>query len=122
MVRIKTTVSLKKNHEFRRLYARGKTRSDPYLAVYCRRNGRADLNRLGITVGTKIGGAVQRNRLRRRLREAYRINESRLRLGYDLVIVGRVRASHAEFQRLERSLLGLLDGLGMLNTDEKAAD
>ena len=119
---MKTTISLKKNHQFRRLYARGQTRSDPWLAVYCRRNGCTDRNRLGITVGTRVGGAVQRNRLRRRIREAYRINESRLRLGYDLVVVGRVRAADADFCRLERSLLGLLDGLGLLCADEKAAD
>ena len=102
---MKTTISLKKNHQFRRLYARGQTRSDPWLAVYCRRNGCTD-----------------RNRLRRRIREAYRINESRLRLGYDLVVVGRVRAADADFCRVERSLLGLLDGLGLLYPDEKAAD
>ena len=61
------TVSLKLNHEFRRLYAKGKSAVNPCMAVYCRKN-RLGYNRLGFTTGTKLGKAVVRNRVRRRLR------------------------------------------------------
>ena len=106
------STSLKKNHEFRRLYNRGKSSATPNLAVYCRRNGRGE-NRLGITVSTKLGGAVVRNLLRRRIKEAYRINEHRLKSGYDIVVVARVRARGAHFRVLEADLLRLLNRLGV---------
>ena len=88
---MKHTVSLKQNHEFRRLYGKGKSAVSPYFAVYCRRTGRP-YSRLGITAGTKLGNAVKRNRVRRRIRELYRTNEDRLSPGYDIVVVARTRA------------------------------
>ena len=58
--------SLKFNHVFRRLYNKGDSCANRYLVVYCRRNG-TKRNRIGLTVGAKLGHAVERNRLRRRL-------------------------------------------------------
>ncbi len=111
--RMKQTVSIKRNYEFRRLYQRGKSAVCPCLAVYCRRN-RFGKNRLGLTVGTKLGKAVVRNRVRRRIREAYRIHETQFLSGWDIVVVARVRAAHVGYQELERSLLRLLEKLGLL--------
>ena len=65
---MKHTVSLKGNRSFRRMYAKGKSAASSSLALYCRRNGSSE-NRLGLTVGTKVGKAVRRNLVRRRLRE-----------------------------------------------------
>ena len=96
------TESLKMNYEFRRLYAKGKSAVTPYLVVYVRRTGR-DHNRLGITVSNKIGKAVVRNRVRRRLREIYRLREDRLCRGLDLVIVARGRSPEATYAQLERA-------------------
>ena len=112
------TVSLKENRLFRRLYAKGKTAATPYLAVYCRRNGKNG-NRLGITVSTKLGNAVTRNRVRRRLREVYRLNETKLRTGYDIVIVARFRSVRARYSELDKSFLSLAKKLGLLRTGEK---
>ena len=67
---MKHTVSLKQNHLFRRLYQKGRSAVTPCLAVYCRKNG-GSVSRLGITAGVKLGCAVQRNRVRRRIREIY---------------------------------------------------
>ena len=111
-------VSLKENRLFRRLYAKGKTAASPYLAVYCRRNGTKG-NRLGITVSTKLGNAVKRNRVRRRLREVYRLNEHRLRMGYDIVIVARYRSVRARYSDLDKSFLVLAKKLGLLLGGEK---
>lgn len=102
------TVSLKENSAFRRLYYRGRSTADRYLVVYCRRNG-THVTRLGFTVGTKLGHAVVRNRVRRRLREIYRLNEAKA--GYDIVVVARSAAVDAEFSDLSRSLTALLDKL-----------
>ena len=106
------TVSIKENRVFRQLYARGRSRVDRYLAVYCRRN-RLGCNRLGLTVSAKLGCAVERNRIRRRLREAYRLQEDRLKPGYDLVIVARSRAVNADYHTLEQSLTDLLTQLDL---------
>ena len=110
---MKFTVSLKLNHEFQRLYHRGKSAALPTLALYCRRR-RGRGNRLGLTVGKKVGGAVVRNRVRRRLREIYRLNEDKLVSGIDLVVVARVRAAHAPYRRLEQSFLKLCGKVGLL--------
>lgn len=99
------TVSLKENSAFRRLYHRGASASNRYLVVYCRRNGQPK-SRLGFTVSTKLGHAVVRNRIRRRLREVYRLNEAKP--GYDIVIVARSAAVEADFATLTKALTALL--------------
>ncbi len=113
---MKTTVPLKENHLFRRIYNRGKTAADSRLALYVRRNGQKT-SRLGFTVSTKLGHAVVRNRVRRRLREIYRLSEDKLALGYDVVIVARVRAASSDYHRLEASFFKLADTLGLLKKE-----
>ena len=105
--------SLKRNSDFRRAYSRGKSAAGRYVAVYCRRNGSAG-NRLGITVGTKVGKAVVRNRIRRRLREIYRLSLPEMRTGYDIVIVARSKSVGAEYRQLEASFLHACGKLGLL--------
>lgn len=112
------TVSLKENHLFRRIYSKGKSTVTPALAVYARPNNRP-CNRLGLTVGTKVGKAVKRNKVRRRLREAYRIHEDRIPAGWDLVVVARVRSAYASYAELERELLRSLDKLGVYRKGER---
>ena len=111
---MKFTTSLKKNYEFRRLYNKGNSAASQHAAVYVKRNGKKE-NRLGITVSTKLGGAVQRNRIRRRLKELYRINEEKLLTGYDIVIVARMRSKFAGFSELESSVLALFMKLNIIN-------
>ena len=113
---MKFTTPLKKNHEFKRLYNRGKSETSHCAVIYCRRNGRME-NRLGVTVSTKIGGAVQRNRVRRRLKEIYRLNEEKLCVGYDLVIVARVRCRFVGYRELESSVMTLLRRLRIVRDE-----
>ena len=115
---MKFSVSLKENYAFRRLYAKGKSAATPLLVVYFRKNGRKE-NRLGLTVSTKVGKAVERNRVRRRLREIYRLNEDKLLPGYDIVIVARVRSKVAAYRELEGHFLSLCDRLGLLRPKEE---
>ena len=110
---MKKTVSLKENHLFRRLYQKGKTSADSRLALYVRRNG-GKTNRLGLTVSTKVGCAVTRNRIRRRLREIYRLHEARMAEGMDVVVVARVRAGRSSYRQLEESFLRLAGKLGLI--------
>lgn len=115
---MKHTVSLKKNHEFRRLYSKGKSAVSSCFAVYCRRTTRP-CNRLGITAGVKLGCAVKRNRIRRRIRELYRLHEDRIPTGYDIVVVARTRAIYARYPELETSFLQLMRKLGLLRTQKE---
>ncbi len=115
---MKFTVSLKLNHVFRRLYSKGKNQVTPHLALYAKRNGGKE-NRLGITVSNKLGHAVVRNRVRRRLREIYRLHENQFVSGYDLVVVARVRAVYAKFDEIERSFLKAARSLELLKEPEE---
>ena len=58
------TQSLCENNRFRALYARGKSAAAPSLVVYARKNRLKTISRMGITCSVKLGGAVQRNRMR----------------------------------------------------------
>lgn len=113
---VKYTVSLKENRQFRRLYAKGKSAVSPYLALYYRKSN-APVSKLGITVSGKLGNAVVRNKIRRRLREAYRIHEDLFLPGSTLVIVARGRAVRAGYGELERSLLQLAKKCGLLQPE-----
>ena len=115
------SVPIKNNYEFRRVYNKGKSAATSCLVVYCRPYRTADRNRLGITVGTKIGKAVIRNKIRRRIKEIYRLNEEKLKSGYDIVIVARVRSRDAMYRELERDILRLFTKLGVVK-DEKDTD
>jgi len=114
---MKFTKSLNKNHEFKRLYNKGKSAASKYAVVYCGKNGKSD-NRLGITVSTKIGGAVIRNRIRRRLKEIYRLNECVLPTGYNIVLVARTSSRYVQWSELESSVMALFNRLGLVNRDQ----
>ena len=112
-------ISIKENHIFRRLYAKGKSVATPHVAVYCRRNGRKE-SRLGITVSTKLGKAVRRNKVRRRIREIYRLHQHELMPGWDVIVVARVKAAHSSYAAIERSFLSAADKLGLRKPEDKA--
>ena len=106
------TLSLSENHRFRALYGKGKSKAGRYIVVYCMKN-RRPVNRLGLTVSKKIGNAVTRNRIRRRMREAYRLNEAGFKSGFDIVIVARHGCGEAPFSALEGEMRALFAGLNM---------
>ena len=105
--------SLKLNHVFRKLYNRGDSAVNRYLVLYCQPNHLQE-NRVGITVGKKLGKAVVRNRARRRLREVYRLNSGRLRQGYDMILVARGRTLTASWKELNDTFLRLCRKLELL--------
>lgn len=110
---MKFSVPIKRNNDFRRLYNKGKSAATSRIVVYCRRGRNSKQNRLGLTVGTKVGHAVVRNRIRRRLKEIYRLNEEKLNSGWEIVIVARVRSRDASYGELERDFLSLCEKLGL---------
>ena len=115
---MKRAVTLKENHEFRRLYQKGKSAVGGGMVLYCRKN-RLDHNRLGLTVSTKVGGAVVRNRVRRRLREIYRAERENLLPGYDLVVVARARCAGARYGQMERDFRALVRRLELRKEEDR---
>ena len=110
--------SIKRNGDFHRIYARGKSAVSPCVVIYCRKN-RLGTNRFGFTVSKKLGKAVLRNRIRRRLREIMRLNNGRTEQGYDLILVARGRAVQADYHRLEADVLNCLERLRLMKKDVK---
>ena len=113
---MKYSSPLKLNHIFQRLY-RTTGYANAMLVLYARKN-RTSTNRVGITVSKKLGGAVVRNRVRRRLREVYRLHEDRFLPGYDIVVVARSRSIDAPFQTLCDAYLSLAQKAGILRPEE----
>ena len=112
---MKFSSALKLNHIFRRLYSTS-GHANAFLVLYARKN-HTPYNRVGITVSKKLGVAVIRNRVRRRLREVYRLNEEQFASGWDIVVVARSRCIKADFSALTAAYLSLAEKAGILKED-----
>ncbi|MDO8589307.1 MAG: ribonuclease P protein component [Armatimonadota bacterium] len=107
---------LKASRDFQAVFSRGRSVADSLLAVYAA-PGR-DATRIGFSVGRKLGGSVERNRVKRLLREAARQFLPEIAPGLDLVIVARVRAKEASLADLTLSLAKLVAQLGARKNSE----
>lgn len=110
--------SLTRNSDFRRAYTKGKSVVTPLVVVYLSRN-REKARRVGITTSKKIGNAVRRNRARRVIREAYRPLASRVKRGYDLVLVARGRTPFVKSTDVGRVLEKALAQAGALTGEKR---
>ncbi len=108
--------ALKLNHIFQRLY-HTQGQADSLMVVYTRPN-KLGRNRVGITAGKKLGHAVVRNRIKRRIREVYRLNEASLTPGWDIVIVARSRCTDAPFEKMMTSFLKLANHAGIYRQED----
>ena len=106
-------ISICRNNDFRRLYAKGKSFVSPPVVVYVKKNRNQGL-RVGITTSKKIGNAVLRNRSRRVIREAFRELSPRVKSGYDLVFVARGRTPHVKSTDVRRHMEKELTAAGVL--------
>ncbi|BAF61101.1 MAG: ribonuclease P protein component [Pelotomaculum sp.] len=98
---------LKKNKDYGRVCRRGKSVADRHIVMYFLDNnlGRC---RYGFAVSRKIRSAVRRNRARRLLREACRLNKEKFPEGYDFVFMARRDMTDLKCQQVEESILKLL--------------
>jgi ribonuclease P protein component len=83
---------LSRSAEFERVYRQGRSTANRHLVLYAFPNASTDRPRLGLSVSRKVGGAVERNRVKRLLREAFARTEPELRAGQDVVLVARPAA------------------------------
>ncbi len=119
--KMKNTTALKLNKDFRRLYYKGKSIACGYVVVYVGKN-RLSSNRLGLTCGKTVGKAVTRNRVKRLMRESYRLCEIRLKTGYDIVIVARVKAAGKSLDAIGKDIRYAFYKLEIMKKDEKDTD
>lgn len=97
---------LLKRHEFRRVYEEGRRESSRICTIFTRSNGLPQ-SRLGLTTPSALGRAVVRNRIRRRLREVFRLNRARIAAGWDIVLNPRPKIATMPFEALTREILRL---------------
>ncbi len=103
---MKFTDSLKKNRDFQTVYREGKSYANSVLIMYVRPNG-TTRNRLGISVSKKVGNSVVRHRIKRLVKENYRLKEEQFRCGEDIVIIGRKGAVGKDNKEIGSALLHL---------------
>lgn len=109
---------LRRPEQFRRVRQTGRTVTSPWLALTVA-PGRRNAVRCGFVTGRRIGGAVQRNRARRRVREAVRLLLPSLATGYDLVfVIHSPEVIDVPFGRLQADIAALLQQACLLNAPE----
>jgi ribonuclease P protein component len=107
---------LRKNRDFRKTYSRGRSYVNAVLALHVAINRDGGL-RFGFTVGKKLGKAVERNRIKRRLRESCRALMPQIISGHDLVFVARTALTGADYQTIAEGVRSLLLRADLLLTN-----
>jgi ribonuclease P protein component len=103
---------LRRRKDFDVVFRKGRALHNDLLVLRSVPNA-LEHNRYGFVTSKKVGKAVVRNRVRRRLREAVRILP--VELGWDVVVSAKARASEADFHQLNRAVIDLLGRAGILN-------
>lgn len=107
--------TVNKNNRFKHIYKKGHNYVGAYVILYVLNN--RSLNNMeygyekfsyGITVSKKIGKAVKRNRAKRLIREAIRLNKSLFLNGYDYIFVAKFKINEVNYQEVERNIKYLL--------------
>ena len=109
------TDSLKNNRDFVNVYTSGKSYANRYLVIYTLKNN-SDRNRLGISVSKKVGNSVIRHRLKRLIKESYRLHEKMFNSGLDIVVIARKGSDACDYAGIESALLHLMKLNGTLDT------
>ena len=105
---------IRKNSEFRVVYKKGRSLANKLLVLYIFRNIKK-LNRTGVSVSKKVGKSVIRNKVRRLIKESYRLNNTNLKQGYDLVFIARNSAKNRSFLEIRKAMLELFKKAGLYN-------
>ena len=111
---------LKKKKDFQAVYSRGKSYANRFLVLYVFRSNGFQ-GKVGFAAGKKLGNAVKRNRVKRLLRESYRMNQGAIKEGVSLLFVGRKAAVDAGCQDLEKAFLALGRKAGIMTGDNEAS-
>ena len=103
------SVRLLRHSDFERVYKQGRRHFAVHMTVFYLRRDQGEGLRVGFTVGRVLGGAVQRNRMKRRLREAVRLHRPAEMIAVDVVINPKKSLLTAEFAEIEREVIRALE-------------
>lgn len=119
-------ITLKNNSQFQRVYKKGRFKAGRFLVMYVLPN-KTEENRIGITTGKKFGNSVQRNRMKRLIRESYRCFQDEMISGFDIVFMARASERKANtpnnklkavyvpsYNEVNKEIKRLSSALGML--------
>ena len=101
------TESLKKNSDFQLVFKNGKSKSNKHFVMYVLKNG-VNNNYLGISVSKKVGNSVVRHRVKRLLKESYRLHEDLFNSGLNIVVIARKGSDELDYYQTEKSLMHLM--------------
>ena len=100
------TKSLQNSLQFSNVYKNGRSKANKYLIMYILENNNS-YNRLGISVSKKVGNSVIRHRIKRLIKESYRLQENMFNNGLDIVVIARGSASSVSFEEMDSAVLHL---------------
>ena len=106
---MKKTIMLKRKYEFKILFSKGKMFYGPNLTVYVLKN-KLNINKLGIAVGKKSGTAVERNKIKRLIKENYRLSEEKIEQGYNFLVYvnKKCEIKNVDFYSIQKEIQKLL--------------
>jgi ribonuclease P protein component len=105
---------LKRSNEFKSVFQQCRKLEDGTLAFYVQFKEDAGLRKFGVSLSRALGKAYLRNRLKRRLREIYRVEKEIFRGGYQVILVPRRGSVNRTFDELRKSFLSLASRAGLL--------
>lgn len=97
------TENLRNNIQFQNVYKNGRSKANKYLIMYILENN-TDYNRLGISVSKKVGNSVIRHRVKRLIKESYRLQENMFNSGLDIVVIARSSASLVSYKEIDSAV------------------
>ena len=103
---MKKLISLKNSREFSQVYNHRESLANKYLVMYILQTDQV-YSRIGISVSKKVGNSVVRHRIKRLIKESYRLNMNQIKKGYDFVVVARYSAKGKSFSEIESAFLHL---------------
>lgn len=113
---MKNTRMIKKNYEFKRIFSKGTVYRGKYIYMYIHKN-KSNINRLGIAVSKKMGKAVQRNHIKRLIRENYKIYEEKLNGNFNIVIMvnNKINAKEVSYYDIKNDFDNILKKAGIIS-------
>lgn len=110
---------LKKKGDFQKIFEHGKSFAGPYFVLYLKKKEEQRPSRIGFAVSKKMGTAVLRNKLKRKLREAIRPLIPRVKENYDIIVVARSRLKKISFQETRMQLMLILNKACLVKGDKE---
>ena len=111
---MKNTISLK-NKEFKKVYKSGKSVANHLLILYTLDDTSLLSNKLGICASKAVGNSIERHRATRLIREAYRLNEDKIKANKYIVVIARKNILEKKYNDVEGALIHLLKKMNLLN-------